>query len=280
MTHKDFHSALACKVQGSWNLHQVALEQSLPLSFFTMLSSVSGLVGQKGQANYAAGNVYQDSLAAYRRETLGLPACSVDLGVIEDIGYIHDHDGMQQKLDTSVWTGINEGLLRRILEYSIYQQSDDPAQQLNPSSAGQLVTGIPFPQPAESALLRDARFRGLYVVSDGVQGMAGNNGSQGTKDKDLQTLFLLLKSKGTEPNSVLTAALTVVNAQFTKTLRLAELMDPSRPLSIYGLDSLAAVEFRNWVRMTLGVELTTLEIVNAASLTFLCEKIITKLSNE
>jgi hypothetical protein len=39
--------------------------------------------------------------------------------VIEDVRYIHERDGMQQKLDTSIWVGINKGLLRRILYFSI-----------------------------------------------------------------------------------------------------------------------------------------------------------------
>ncbi|KAL4796138.1 hypothetical protein BDV19DRAFT_361592 [Aspergillus venezuelensis] len=39
-------------------------------------------------------------------------------------------------------------------------------------------------------------------------------------------------------------------------LRLPEALDAARPLSTYGINSLAAVEFRNWLRIELGVELT------------------------
>jgi hypothetical protein len=271
MSVEDYHGALACKVQGTWNLHNVALEQNLPLEFFTLLSSISGVVGQKGQANYAAGNSVLDAFAEYRKG-LGLPACSVDLGVIEDVGYIHNHDGMQQNLDTSIWTGINESLLRRILEYSIYQQRFET--QLNPKSSTQLVTGIPVPQPSDSQLARDARFAPLFITAG-----SGNGSSAGGNDsgKEIKAFLLMVRSKA-DLNDTTTVAVDVLNNHLTKTLRLAEPMEPGRPLSIYGLDSLAAVEIRNWVRMTLGAELTTLEIVNAASLVALCQKIISKMS--
>ena len=59
-----------------------------------------------------------------------------------------------------------------------------------------------------------------------------------------------------------------MSAQFSKLLSLNSSMDPARPLSAYGMDSLAAVELRNWVRGTIGVELTTLA---------LCEKMIARM---
>jgi Phosphopantetheine attachment site. len=43
------------------------------------------------------------------------------------------------------------------------------------------------------------------------------------------------------------------------------------------LDSLAAVEFRNWVRQELKVTITTLEVVGAKTLNALSEKILGKI---
>jgi NADPH:quinone reductase-like Zn-dependent oxidoreductase len=45
MTPDEFREPIAPKVAGTWNLHQASLEQSTSLDFFTLLSSVSGLVG-------------------------------------------------------------------------------------------------------------------------------------------------------------------------------------------------------------------------------------------
>jgi hypothetical protein len=58
MSLEKYHAAIYGKVRGTWNLHHVSLEQNQPLEFFTMLSSISGIVGKKGQSNYSAGNTF------------------------------------------------------------------------------------------------------------------------------------------------------------------------------------------------------------------------------
>ncbi|KGO37897.1 Acyl transferase/acyl hydrolase/lysophospholipase [Penicillium expansum] len=268
MSLDDYHTALRCKVAGTWNLHQVALEQDLSLDFFTMLSSVSGLCGSKGQANYAAGNTFLDAFASYRQR-LGLVACSINLGVIQDVGYMAERDDLQDRYDAALWHAINERLLRRIFGFSILQQDKIP---INKTSSANLVTGIQVPQPADSFLLRDARFAGLYLQQSGQQ-------TQTVSDsKDIQAIFVLLRSKA-EPAAVLEVTVDVLNRYLTTSLRLPEALDVARPLSTYGIDSLAAVEFRNWLRIELGVDLNTLEIVNAPSLVSICEKVILKIPN-
>lgn len=273
MTVEEYHETISCKVQGTWNLHNVASEQQLHLDFFTMLSSISGLVGQKGQANYAAANVFLDNFAVYRQK-MGLPACSVDLGAIEDVGYMSQHTDLIVALDTAAWTPINESLFHRIVRFSILQQ----IAPINESSSSQLITSIAIPQQQDSQLLRDARFSGLCFG----ERTSGTGSDGGSKDgsKEIQTLFLMLKSGGADSPSILNTVIDVVNKQFMKTLRLSEPMEPGKPLSSYGLDSLAAVEFRNWVRMDLRAELTTLDITNSASLVALCEKIVVKMQSD
>ena len=277
MTVEDYHTTISNKVQGTWNLHHASLSQKQALDFFSLLSSISGVVGQKGQANYAAANVFMDAFATYRH-SLSLPANSVDLGVIEDVGYVAEQGGMQKHFDKKQWTGINESVLRKILSYSIFQQQHQQTAgsptPINASSSAQLITGIPVPQPADSDLRRDARFAGLFISSDDA-GSGAKSGADGSKD--IQAFFLLQRS-GADAAAVLAAAVELVNKQFTKTLRLEEPLEPAKPLVTYGLDSLSAVEFRNWVRAELEAELTLLEITSSTSLFALCEKIISKIT--
>ncbi|KAL2881421.1 hypothetical protein SGCOL_002986 [Colletotrichum sp. CLE4] len=276
MTIDEYHAALACKIRGTWNLHNAAEKLGLELDFFTMLSSISGVVGQKGQANYAAGNAFLDSFASYRQQR-GQPAVSVDLGVIEDVGYIHEKDGMQQKLDTSIWTGINERLLRKIVYLSILQQQQQ-AGLVGPSAASsaQMITGIPVPQPERSQLLPDARFAALFSRSGNGGGGAGVKDDSGSKD--VQALLILLRSGGADLAAQVAATVNVVGQCVMRVLRLSEPMETSRPLSVYGIHSLAAVEMRNWIRAELGALVTTLDIMNATSLDALCKKIVLKLT--
>lgn len=267
MTLSDFHTTISNKVEGTWNLHDASRQQKQPLEFFTLLSSISGVIGQKGQANYAAANAFLDAFATYRH-SLGLVAHSTDLGLIEDVGYVAEQGGMQSHFDTKTWTGINEQVLHKILSYSIFQQTD----VINKDSAAQLITGITVPQPPDSDLSFDARFSALFSSDDGsTRGKADNS-----VERDIQA-FLLLHSSGASPAALLSSAVDIVSAQFTKTLRLSEPIEPAKSLSSYGLDSLSAVEFRNWVRVDLGAEITVLDITNASSLFVLCEKIVSKL---
>ncbi|KAI0114052.1 hypothetical protein GGR51DRAFT_546724 [Nemania sp. FL0031] len=274
----DYHVAVNAKVKGTKNLHQVSEEmrrrnEHQSLDFFTMLSSTSGIVGNKGQANYAAANTFLDAFASYR-QSLGLRANTVDLGVIEDVGVIAGST-LQSRFDSRLWTPINERMLRKILTYSILQQDDNAP--LSVSSRVEMITGISYPLPIdglESA--SDARFVYLFNSRAGGNNRMGELKDVSHGDQTTQAVqrFRLLERSGADIASLTAACVEIVSSQIVKYLQLE--MDPEagRPLMAYGLDSLSAVELRNWIRGKLGVELTTLDITSASSLLALCEKVV------
>ena len=260
MAAEDYHTAVACKVQGTWNLHDVGLEEKVPLDFFSILSSTSGVAGQSGQANYVAANAFLDAFTIYRRR-LGLRANSIALGPVWDVGYMNRNNGSMPRTNTSTFTTITEGLFHKIVEYSILQQVD----VINEASGSHLITGMAIPLEKSSTLRCDARFAGLF----GSATSAHASGAKGA----LKVLPLIQ----TSPSQALSSLVELLSQQLATILRLNEPIEPAAPLSDCGMESLAATELRNWIRMELQADVTMLEIVNVSSLTALCEKLLSKM---
>ena len=91
-----FSSVLKPKLLGGWNLHVATA--GLPLDHFISFSSVSGLIGTTKQSNYSAANCFLDALASYR-QSLGLPALTINWGAIGGSGYLEHNLKAKEYLD-------------------------------------------------------------------------------------------------------------------------------------------------------------------------------------
>ncbi|ASQ92847.1 type I polyketide synthase [Streptomyces sp. 11-1-2] len=80
----------AAKAAAAAHLHTATAD--LPLRMFVMYSSAAGVVGNAGQAGYAAANAFVDALVTYRR-ALGLPGLAVAWGLWAQSSEMTGHVG-------------------------------------------------------------------------------------------------------------------------------------------------------------------------------------------
>lgn len=106
------------------------------LDFFIMLSSMAGVIGNPGQANYSAAGTYQDALSQHRRSK-GLSSMTIDLGIVSDVGYIAENPEQFERLDYLNNLFISERDLHLILAAAMLGKTRDGAQV-----PAQLVTGV------------------------------------------------------------------------------------------------------------------------------------------
>ncbi|KAK6221500.1 putative secondary metabolism biosynthetic enzyme [Pestalotiopsis sp. IQ-011] len=148
MSLDQWELTIKSKAFSSWNLHKF-----LPtaMDFFIQLSSTSGIYGNPGQSNYAAGCTFQDALAKYRNER-GEKAISIDLGWMRSIGIIAETQEYQHQRQIAADFGqIESAELMAILDIFCNPECPPPAIGDNQVCVG-LITpadmaarGLPVP---------------------------------------------------------------------------------------------------------------------------------------
>ena len=253
MSHQSWHEALAPKVQGSWNLHN-----QLPsgMDFFVMLSSIAGIFGMKGQANYAAGNTFQDALARYR-VGLGEKATSVDLGVIGFTGAVVDNARLQERiLSNSVLTPITEPEIHALLDLYCDPQAT-PYTALTCQTTVRISPNLDKVGSEDATWLNKPMFRHLCLQD-------GSGSSNTAEATNTNVAALLIQAQSLmEANEAVIHGLT---ARLSKALSIPVTeIDTDKPLHQYGVDSLVAVELRSWFAKDLHADIAVFDILGSAT---------------
>jgi acyl transferase domain-containing protein/NADPH:quinone reductase-like Zn-dependent oxidoreductase/thioesterase domain-containing protein/acyl carrier protein/SAM-dependent methyltransferase len=224
-----FRRVIAPKVHGAWNLHEMSLAQ--PLDFFVMFSSITSLVGNPGQGNYAAANAFLDGLAHYRR-ALGRPALTVNWGLLSEVGYAARRQEIQEHLARLGLSGITPAQATEALGF------------LLPSDVVQVgVANLDWKKWSASALgVRSPRYAELARQQEKQPPGEG----QGIRES-------VLSAAGDRKLDLVTR---YVREQAAKVIRIGvDKLDVKRPLTDLGLDSLMAVELGLRLEKQLGVPL-------------------------
>lgn len=273
MTYADYQQCAAPKIQGSWNLHELLPSD---LDFFVMLASVAGVAGTRGQSNYAAGNAFQVSLCHHRR-SLGLPAVAIDLTITIGIGFVADKDDLLDVLKGFGVQTITEDELHALLASAINGAYFTPHLKGNVPTPSEVIVGVSTGGQlerngiTEPLWLHDNRFAYMRKVD-----VAPPLPSSSTDS----TSAVSIKAALSSCTSLAEARGTVVSAlcsKLAKSLMMpVEDIDTSRPVNAYGVDSLVAVDVRNWIFREMRASVSIFEIMSAMPIVGLGEVVARK----
>ncbi|MEV4311988.1 SDR family NAD(P)-dependent oxidoreductase [Actinocrispum sp. NPDC049592] len=218
------------KADGAWYLHE--LTEGMDLSAFVMFSSVAGVMGSPGQANYAAANAFMDALAQYRASQ-GLAATSLAWGAWAR------ESGMTARLTS--------GDIQRMARSGMSPLSAEQGIALfNVATAGHHSVVIPI-RVDQSVLL------GQDHVPPMLRGLVG----QTKAIEPPGATALTRRLAGVRENERLAMLVDLVRAEVAVVLghTSAESVEVGRAFRDLGFDSLTAVELRNRINDATGLSL-------------------------
>ncbi len=254
----QFKAAMAPKIQGGWNLHELTKDMNLDL--FVLFSSAASIMGSASQGNYAAGNAFLDSLAVYRRNQ-GLPAHNINWGPWTSAGLVHQM-GQEKK--------------KRIQKQGLGLISMDQ---------GMALTSHMIDQPGRNSVvlsLNTGRFEAaLSTVTHEVPAiyreLLGDRKLQSTKENPAELISRLNAMEADAGKKELEAMLqeTIGRILSVSDIRKIHL---DKSLQEFGMDSLMSVELRNKLSAMFGTKLSVTLLFDYPNIkalaTFLWENII------
>ncbi len=225
MSWPQFEQVMQAKVYGTWILHQLTQDQDL--DFFICFSSISGLIGNIGQGNYAAANAFMDTLMHYRHRQ-GLPGLSLQWGPWEASG-----------MAASVQGRVSEGMQATGIQFISHQLGRDVLSQLLgaqvPTVAVMPINWSTFSQHRSVAQFP---FLEQFLIQ------------QRASTSTAEFLTQLQSAATADREQLLTHH---IQQEIAKVLGLVDpsIIELQQRLFDFGLDSLMAVELRNRLQRNL-----------------------------
>jgi myxalamid-type polyketide synthase MxaE and MxaD len=239
----SLHRVLRPKMRGALALADVLSGD--PLDFFVLFSSIGALLGQPGQASYAAANAFLDALAHARRGQ-GLPGLAIDWGVWRGLG-------VAAAPGAAATIGALEG--RGIRSFD--------------SAEGCEALGIALSQDGAQVAFVPADWRSYERADPGgarrplLGAVCTGGGEVEAQSAEAPADSVLRRIEHADPDERLKLLEAHLRQQLADVLKAPlSKIDPNRPLGTLGLESLLSLELRTRLERSLGVQLSATMVWN------------------
>ncbi|KAF2015178.1 hypothetical protein BU24DRAFT_372104 [Aaosphaeria arxii CBS 175.79] len=259
MTYSQYNSVVESKVKGAWNFYNAAVAANASLDFFIVISSAAGAVGNRGQAAYAAANTFLNGFAQYLLSK-GLRAASLDLTAVSDAGYLaEDAEKAAEVARTLGSDTICEAEVLALIQAAVEGKLG--------SCNGHPITGMRITPTMRPFWSDDAKFMHLLSAAEAA------SAASATTTISWSAAFRTAASRAD-------AECIVCNALVEKIAEVISMepeeLDTSRALSHYPLDSLTAIEVRNFITRMFEANLQVLELLASGSIESLAKVVSVK----
>ncbi|KAI0540222.1 hypothetical protein GGR58DRAFT_511879 [Xylaria digitata] len=262
MTYDEYITVIESKVQGGWNFHRALINAQL--DFFVAISSVAGMVGNRGQAAYAAANCFLNSLVQHRL-AMGLPASSLDLTAISDSGYLAED--LEKAAEVARNLGSDTICEAEVLALLGAAISGRMATACN----NHTITGMRITPTMQPFWTDDAKCKYLREAAEAAA--AANASTSATKTISYNAAVKAAKTLGEAEQIVCDGLVGKLAAVM---MMEVEDLDITRSLSHYPLDSLVAIEIRNFITREFEATLQVLELLSSGSIQTLAKAVCVK----
>ncbi|KNG44599.1 polyketide synthase [Stemphylium lycopersici] len=259
MTFEQWQNAIGPKVTGTWALHNNLSD----LDFFITTSSATGVLGNVSQSNYTAGGTFQDAFARYRT-SLGLPAVTIDLGPIDDVGYVaQGGDVVKNRVEKAL--GMKCLPIAHVLR--LFEDAIRNPYRGHPESS-QIITCISgYRTLVDDPAVKNDRRLGTLRLGDAIATETPAQG-QSEASKGIDGLVSQLPAMTASEDGKLKTLITeLLVAKVSDLFNLERSdIDTGDALTSIGVDSLVAVDFRNWLGSVVKAKVSIFEILQTPAL--------------
>ncbi|KLO99257.1 putative polyketide synthase [Fusarium fujikuroi] len=279
MSNEAWHTGIDPKWQGTWNLHNalqvhVDKDQTKEPDFFLLTSSVSGTVGTATESNYCSANGFLDAFARWRRSR-GQACVSVGLGMISEVGYLHENPEIESLLLRKGIQPLNEDAFLQIVDLAL---NSEQGGRIDDSH---LLTGL------ESAAIRELSAQGFDVTSHGVLNEARSSillasvlAEKEAQDvvpqdghvavvtaaewfKSISSALSPVFASVADSATLHIAIMQLIKTRFSNLILVpTDQISEDKPLPNFGVDSMIASEFRSWFWAVLRIDIPFLDIMS------------------